>query len=294
MTLDYWELILENRKKIDYIKWILCDKYVAKNFAQIIGFKIPRTIQLIETPSQIDFAFLKKNSINNYVVKPTDLCDSKGVFLMKDNINLIDGTKISSNEEIIAQLNNIRTKIQHEYYMHELMYDFKVPFKGYIVEELLLNEEGNVPTDFKCYTFNGRIFLIANTYNRKLEDNKQTFNSIWMTRSGYTIPFSMIKKNYRYICHFIKPKGYTKMINLVERASRILNRHCRIDVYLIKGEVYFGEFTFFGGAFLHTRLANLLLGIKWILNPDKINSENDKKINNTLKEIVPKFYVNPN
>lgn len=294
MTLDYWELILENRKKIDYIKWVLCDKYVAKNFAQIIGFKIPRTIQLIETPSQIDFAFLKKNSINNYVVKPTDLCDSKGVFLIKDNINQIDGTKISSNEQIITQLNNIRTKIQHEYYMHELMYDFKVPFKGYIVEELLLDEKGNIPTDFKCYTFNGRVFLIANTYNRKLEDNKQTFNSIWMTRSGYTIPFSMIKKNYKYICHFIKPKGYNKMINLVERASRVLNRHCRIDVYLIKGEVYFGEFTFFGGAFLHTKLANLLLGIKWILNPDKINTENDKKINNTLKEIIPKFYVNPN
>jgi hypothetical protein len=61
MTLDYWELILENRTKIDYIKWILCDKFVAKKFAQIIGFKISKTIQLIEKASQIDFAFLKKN-----------------------------------------------------------------------------------------------------------------------------------------------------------------------------------------------------------------------------------------
>jgi hypothetical protein len=293
MALDYWELIYENRKKIDYIKWILCDKYVAKMFAQTIGFKISKTFQLIEKVSQIDFDFLNNNTDNKYVIKPTDLCDSKGVFLMKDNINLINGKK-TTTKEIISQLENIRSKIHHEYYMHELMYDFKVPFKGYIVEELLLNERGEIPTDFKCYTFNGRVFLIANTYNRKTENNKQTFNSIWITRSGYTIPIPMIKKNYRYIYHFIKPKGYTKMINLVEKASRILQRHCRIDVYLIDGKVYFGEFTFFGGAFLHTRFANLLLGIKWLLNPDNINSENDKKINNVLKDIVPKFYTNPN
>ena len=40
------------------------------------------------------------------------------------------------------------------------MYDGIIPFGGYIVEELLLDTDGNIPCDYKCYTFNGRIFLL--------------------------------------------------------------------------------------------------------------------------------------
>ena len=103
---------------------------------------------------------------------------------MKD-INLINGNH-STNEEIITQLENIRSKIHQEYYMHELMYDFKVPFKGYIVEELLKMKKVLLQLILNVILLMEE--LIANTYNRKIENNKQTFNSIWMTRSGYTIP----------------------------------------------------------------------------------------------------------
>ena len=295
LTINYWEQILENRKKIDYIKWILCDKYVAKQFASNIGFKIPKTIQLIKEPSHINFTILKTKYNNKYVIKPIDLCDSKGVYLMKNNINLITNTQITQSE-IKQELQIIRTKIHQEYYMHELMFDYKIPFKGYIVEELILDENNNPPSDYKCYVFNGRVFLIANTYNRTIKFNskknifEQNFNSIWMTRNGNALPFPMIKKNYKYTRKIEKPQGFTKMIALVEKASSILHRHCRIDVYLLNGEVYFGEFTFFGGAFLHTRLANTLLGIKWLLNPDQINIKNNQKLKKILKKIVPSFY----
>ena len=84
MTINYWEQILENRKKRDYIKWILCDKYIAKQFAETIGFKIPKTYQLTNKPTNIKF------NIKQYVVKPTDLCDGYGVFLMNNNVNMID------------------------------------------------------------------------------------------------------------------------------------------------------------------------------------------------------------
>ena len=296
INIDYWEQILENRKKIDYIKCILCDKYIAKQFANYIGFKTAKTIQIVKNPSEINFNLLKTKFKNSYVIKPTDLCDSKGIFLMNNNINLITNKKISYNE-IIKELENIRNQIHQEYYMHELMFDYKIPFKGLIVEELLLDKNNNPPSDYKCYVFNGRIFLIANTYNRKITYNnnineyEQKFNSIWMTRSGNPIPFPMIKKNYKFTNKIEKPRGFNKMIHLVEKASSILQRHCRIDVYLINGEVYFGEFTFFSGAFLHTKFANILLGIKWLLNPDnKDNISNDKKIKETIKNFIPSFY----
>ena len=294
MTINYWEQILENRKKRDYIKWILCDKYVAKQFAETLGFKIPKTYQLTDKPTHIKF------NIKQYVVKPTDLCDGYGVYLMNDNINMIDNKK-TTPPSIIKKYNDIRSSIKHEYYMHELMYDFKVPFKGYIVEELLLDENNKTPSDYKCYTFNGRVFLIAKTYNRRFvrdnnnqqeEEQKQVFNSVWMTRKWKPVPFPMIKENYKYQ-KLPRPLGYDKMINLVENASKTLQRHCRIDVYLINGEVYFGEFTFFGGAFLHTRVANNILGLKWKNNPDNIdiNNENNKKLIKQLKSLQPPFYT---
>lgn len=296
LTINYWEQILENRKKIDYIKWILCDKYVAKQFANKIGFKTSKTIQLVKNPNHINFNLLKTDFKNSYVIKPTDMCDSKGVFLMKNNFNLITNIQITQNE-IIRELETIRSKVHQQYYMHELMFDYKIPFKGFIVEELILDKNGNPPSDYKCYVFNGRVFLIANTYNRTITFNTKTntfeqqFNSIWMTRSGIPLPFPMIKSNYKYSNKLEKPDGFNKMITLVEKASSILERHCRIDVYLVDGEVYFGEFTFFGGAFLHTKFANTLLGLKWLLNQDNINTNNNnQKLKIILKKIVPSFY----
>ena len=49
--------------------------------------------------------------------------------------------------------------------MYFRMYNGKIPFKGYIIEELLLDNE-KIPSDYKCYTF-GKIYFIAITYDRK-------------------------------------------------------------------------------------------------------------------------------
>ena len=71
-----------------------------------------------------------------------------------------------------------------------------------------------------------------------------------------------------------KPENLNELINLVENASKQLERHCRIDVYNINNKIYLGEFTFFCGAFLHTYICNTILGIIWQFNPDN----NKKKI----------------
>ena len=168
--------------------------------------------------------------------------------------------------------------------MHELMYDGIIPFGGYIVEELLLDTDGNIPCDYKCYTFNGRIYFIAITFNRRIIDNKQHFDSVWMTRDWKPININMIKKNYNFKI-LPKPVEYDKLIYLVENMSLNLKRHCRIDVYCLNNKVYLGEYTFFCGAWLHTHICNLLLGIKWIFNRDDYNY-----IDLKLKNIIPDFY----
>lgn len=278
--IEYYSQIKNKRFIKDFTRWILCDKYIAKKYAEMNNFKVAKTYQLVKYPHQINF-----ENLDNCAIKPVDLCDSYGVYLIKNGKNLSTNETINKNN-IVNNLQTIRSKIKDEYYMHEEMYNGLVPYTGYIVEELLLDENGNIPSDYKCYVFGGKIYYIAMTYNRKKNlNNKQTFNSIWFTRDWEPIKHKMIKKNYKYNKNIQKPKGYDKMIYLVESVGKKLNRHCRIDVYLINGEVYFGEFTFFCGAFLHTFYCNLKLGLLWLKYPDNYQHQD-----NNLKRIVPDFY----
>lgn len=275
-NINYWEQIWENSKKKDFVKWILCDKLIAKKFAEQNGFKVAKLIQFSEFPYQL------KEPKGSYVIKPVDLCNSGGIYLMKNGINLIDNKKYSF-KDIQKNLVKIRSEIRQQYYMNNKMFNNLIPSTGYIIEELLL-ENNNLLNDYKCYAFHGKVWFIACTYNRKMENGKQTFNSVWMTRDWKPIPFSMIKKGYIYQ-KINKPKGLEEMIEKVENISSKLERHCRIDVYLRNGETYFGEFTFFGGAFLHTKICNNILGLLWKIYPD-----NYEKLENEIGILIPDIY----
>ncbi len=259
----------------------MSDKYVSKEYAKINGFKVAKTYQIAKYPNQINF------SNKNYVIKPLDLCDSHGVFLIKNNINIKTGEKVDKNK-IINQLYTIRSKIFNEYYMHDSMYDGLIPYSGYIVEELLLDNDNNIPSDYKCYVFGGKLYFTAVTFNRKTKNKIQTFNSVWFNRDWKPMKYNMIKKGYKYQ-NLEMPKEYNKMVKLVEQMGKTLKRHCRIDVYLINGEVYLGEYTFFCGAILHSFYCNLILGYLWLTNPDDYSSY-DKKID----KLIPSFYNLPN
>tara|TARA_Y100000768_G_scaffold386460_1_gene374912 strand:+ start:1338 stop:2246 length:909 start_codon:yes stop_codon:yes gene_type:complete len=273
---DYWYRICLSAFNEDYVKWYLCDKYVAKQFAKYIGFNVPKTYQLVKYPYNIKFNKKK------YVVKPVDLCDGEGVYLINNNINMITNNVVNK-DNIIKELCKLRASTMYKYYMHCHMYNNTVPFTGYIVEELLLDNEGNIPIDYKCYVFGGKLFFIAVTYDRQKINNKTHYKTVWMTKDWVPMYFSMSKKNY-YYNNIKKPDNLDELIYIVEKAGKILNRHCRIDVYNVNNKIYFSEFTFFCGAFLHTFLCNTILGVLWHIYPDK-NTEIKK-----IKELVPNYY----
>lgn len=286
-NIEYYHQILKFREIPDFTRWILSDKYVAKKYAKVLGFEVPQSYLLVRYPSQI-VSGLQQNypDLSNYVIKPVDLCDSGGVYLVKDNVDIRTNKPINLLE-VSQELISLRSKIRDEYYMHEKMYSGLVPYTGYLVEELLLDKRGNIPGDYKCYVFGGKLCYTALTYNRRQVNRKQIFDSLWLDSEGNAIRIPMIKKRYQYT-KIMLPQEYNKMKALVENAGKKLGRHCRIDVYLLDGKVYLGEFTFFCGAQLHTKIGNLMLGYKWYQNPDNYNQEDLR-----LKELVPEFYNFP-
>jgi len=280
MKLEYYSQIVSNSYIKDYTRWILSDKYIGKEYAKLYGFSVPKTYQLTKYAHTIQF------NKKSFVIKPTDLCDSHGVFLIKDNIDLKTNKNIDKND-IVKKLQKIRSEIYSEYYMHDKMYDGLIPFSGYIVEELLLDENGDLPYDYKCYVFGGKLHFIAVTYNRRIHNNDQHFDSLWFDKHWNPIKYHMIKKGYKY-SNIKKPEALDKLVLLVENMGKVLKRHCRIDVYVIDNKIYLGEFTFFCGAILHTRLCNLILGCIWKLNPDDYNH-----LDKNLLKLVPEYYNKP-
>lgn len=278
---NYWYRICHSAINKDYYKFMLSDKYIAKQYGKYLGFSVPKTYQLVSNPEQINFT----NLPNNYVIKPVDLCDSTGIYLIKNNINMINNKKICPNK-IINELHDLRQTIDKTYYMYYHMYNGKIPFKGYIVEELLLDNNNNIPYDYKCYVFGGKVYFIAITYDRQKINQKTIYKTVWMTPDWKPFYFSMSKKNYYYTNKIPKPTNLNKLIKLLENASIHLERHCRIDLYNINNKIYLGEFTFFCGAFLHTFLCNLILGLIWQFNPD-----NNKKKLHYIDTIIPEFYT---
>jgi len=279
LNIDYYGQILKNSKIKDYTRWILSDKYVAKEYAKKFGFKVSKTYQLVKYPQNLDF------TNDSYVIKPLDLCDSAGIYFIKNGINIKTKKKVDS-ESIINELLKLRSTIYNEYYMYEKMYNGLVPYSGYIKEELLLDEHNNIPHDYKCYVFGGKLYYIAVTFNRKIINGNQTFNSVWFDRDWNSIKYKMIKNGYLNK-NLHKPKCFDKLLKLVENMGQELKRHCRIDVYIINNEIYLGEFTFFCGANLHTLLCNLKLGYLWLNNKDDYTYENKN-----IKDLVPSFYNN--
>lgn len=276
--IEYYSQIKKYALIPDYTRWVLSDKVVAKNYAELNGFKVPKTYQIVKYPHQINFSY------PNCVIKPTDLCDSGGVYLIRNGINLKTNKKINP-EKIKLELQYLRSEIYDEYYMTDKMYNGLVPYTGYIVEELLLDDNNQIPVDYKCYVFGGKLYYVAMTYNRRIENNIQKFDSIWFNSEWIPIKTPMIKNGYKYTNSISKPKQFEKMKKLVEDLGNKLQRHCRIDVYLINDDVYLGEMTFFCGAFLHTFYCNLSLGLIWLKNKDNFEYLDDKLLN-----CVPEFY----
>lgn len=161
----------------------------------------------------------KFNFPSNYCLKPLKGCGSRGVFLMKGDLNLKDFKKYNPSQ------------IQEEYlkyYKHKVGYSHE-----YLIEELLLDDKGEIPNDFKVYTFRDKIgCIIQIKRNPKGEDKCVFYDDNWDIIEGNTL--------------LPKPSkvAQTKLINISLETIKHLNVNFkRMDLYIIKDNVLLGEIT---------------------------------------------------
>ena len=102
-----------------------------------------------------------------------------------------------------------------------------------VVEKLLRDNEGNIPLDFRFNMFNGKCKLVHAFFrsNRSVSsfDEKWNFLSIKIL-------------NCKVGPKIKKPKNFKTMLELAEKLSKPFD-YVRVDLYSLKGKVYFGELT---------------------------------------------------
>ncbi len=140
--------------------------------------------------------------------------------------------KLLNWEDIRAKLGT-RLKSSHYYQTKEWQYKNIKPL--IIVEQLLMDEDGNIPPDFKFHVCNGKLAFIQLDLDRSTDHKRNIYDSDWKPLDCRYI--------YENGTEVEKPEKLDEMIGLAETIAADFP-FARVDFYFVGGDIYFGEITF--------------------------------------------------
>jgi len=133
-------------------------------------------------------------------------------------------------------------KRSHYYNNREWQYKDIKPMV--IVEEILFDESGEVPKDYKFHTINGKVEMIQ-VDSERFSDHKRIFYSpSWEKLDFMWVPVDANGEGkYKQAPDQAKPKHLEEMIKVVEKLAEDF-QYVRVDLYYANEKIYFGELTF--------------------------------------------------
>lgn len=238
LKMGYWLNLKQPRTFAEKIQWLklfyrrqdlpsIVDKYSAKEFAsERIGTKyIIPTLGVWKKPEEIDFEKLP----NQFVLKTTDGGGSAGVIICKDKQSLDRNGTVAKLHKAMKQ--DIFGMLREWPYKHIE--------KRIIAEEYL--DDGSVSgslNDYKFYCFNGKVTYCEVITGRKTHKTIDFFDLEWNH-----IEFCFNGLNYS--------EEPIQMPILFEEMVEVAKKLChgfpyaRVDLYVSRNKVYFGEVTFY-------------------------------------------------
>lgn len=236
---------------------MMVDKYSVKEYvSSIIGseYVIP-TLGVWNRPEEIEWEKLP----NKFVLKTTHGGGNEGVVICKEKTTF-------DREKAIEKLNR---SLKQDIYRLLREWPYKNVKKRIIAETYIepATNEDDLP-DYKFFAFNGDVKALfvgteRGTGNVKFDFFDSNFNHLNLVQthpmSGKDIPM---------------PANFEEMKILASKLSKGIP-HVRVDLYNVKGKIYFGELTFFhhGGVTpFHPQEWDYTFG-SWIQLPSKKGSK---------------------
>lgn len=205
------------------------DKYEVRKYIVSKGLEntLNKLYCVCSDPDEIDFAALP----DRFVVKTTDGGGGENIFICRDRSSL-------NVEELKTKLRSWKDK-KNVNPGREWAYTL-IKESRYIVEEYLENEvnpEAGI-SDYKFFCFNGKPYCIAYDIDRYIGHKRNFYDIEWnnlhVSTDCETFDDNLVPR----------PEGLEDMCKVAEILSQDFP-FVRVDLYYIKGKVYFGELTFY-------------------------------------------------
>ena len=199
-------------------------KYEAKEYVRnLLGDDvIIPTLGLWDSFDEICFDSLP----NQFVLKTTH--DSGGVVVIRN--------KGEMNKEIVKD--KIEKSLKQNYYLQHREYPYKYIKPRIIAEKYMVDESGTELKDYKFFCFDGNVKMLFVATDRGINDVKFDFFDEDFNHLPFRQGHPWANKE------ILKPEGFDRMKEIATILSKGFP-HVRVDLYDIKGHIYFGELTFF-------------------------------------------------
>lgn len=208
----------------------LVDKLKVKDYVtEKIGAEhVIRTLGVWKHAEDIDWDKLP----DRFVLKTTQGGGNIGVMICRDK-SKFDTAKATAN---------MNAALKQDLYSSSREWPYKNVEPMVFAEEYMEDKHGEL-RDYKFFCFNGKCKMLYVATERQTRE-EPFFN--FFDENYNPLPFRQGHPVNPVIPE--KPEGFDKLINIAEELAKGL-LHARIDLYIINGNVYFGEFTFyhFGG-----------------------------------------------
>lgn len=169
-------------------------------------------------------------------LRPEKLPDSN--FIIKTNHDSSDGLIVRDKSQIdwAAARKNFKRRLKENHYFNTMEWQYKNIEPRIVVEELLTYEDGSVPNDYKLHCFNGKLAFVHIDIDRYGDRKRNLYDANWN--------FLECMWQYENGKKERKPDLFEKMKSLAETIAKDFAYYARVDFYLVKGYIYFGEITF--------------------------------------------------
>lgn len=108
-----------------------------------------------------------------------------------------------------------------------------------VTEELLLNEDGHIPSDYKFFCFHGRVQIIQVDIDRFKNQKRKLLN-----RDFEEMDARILHQKFEGVIE--RPAKLDEAIRVAEILAADFN-FIRVDLYLLENQIYFGELTNYPG-----------------------------------------------
>ena len=135
-------------------------------------------------------------------------------------------------------------RLRKNYYYPKREWQYKNIKPKIIIEKLLMDENGNIPFDYKFFCFNGKVEFLQIDIGRFSEHKRFYVDANEWLNINYLFKDNLASYNSELI---EKPKNFKEMIFIAEKLSKGFP-HMRVDLYNNSNKIYIGEMTFCDGA----------------------------------------------